>query len=255
MNRAPAFQLYVGDWLSSTKITLMTPAEEGAYIRLLCHAWADPDCTIPDDGETLARLSRLGEQWHSYGSAMNPVKACFVPHPKKPGRLINVRLYAEWKKLKAFLHDKSRAGRKGAESRWNPTTTTTRWHSHASANDNTMAQPMANAMANDGSSSSSYRERKGKRVPTEQNGHGKSFDIFWAAYPKKEGKKPCRNWWKEHKPDEGLLGVMLAKIEQAKQTQKWNEQRGKFIPMPATRLNQERWEDEYTPPRKERLPL
>jgi hypothetical protein len=89
------------------------------------------------------------------------------------------------------------------------------------------------------------------------NGQGPRFDIFWAAYPKKEGKGACRRWWKEHKPDDELLGCMLATIEQAKQTVKWKEQGGKFIPMPATWLNQERWDDEYMPAvkQKERIPL
>lgn len=77
------------------------------------------------------------------------------------------------------------------------------------------------------------------------------------AYPKKEGKGACRKWWKQGKPDTALLGIMLSKIEQAKQTTKWNDQRGKFIAMPATWLNQERWEDEYqtTSQQKERIPL
>jgi hypothetical protein len=61
VNRAPAFQFYPDDWLSSPKISTMTPAEEGAYIRLLAYTWNDPDCTIPNDDASLAILSRLGE--------------------------------------------------------------------------------------------------------------------------------------------------------------------------------------------------
>ena len=62
--RSPAFQFYPNDWLSSQNITLMTPAEEGAYIRLLCYAWADPDCSIPNDDEILARSEerRVGKE-------------------------------------------------------------------------------------------------------------------------------------------------------------------------------------------------
>ena len=93
MNRPPAFQLFVNDWLSSSKITMMTPAEEGAYVRLLCYAWADPDISLPDDDETLAKLSRLGKQWFNGSSTV--LRACFVPHPKKPGHLVNLRLLQE----------------------------------------------------------------------------------------------------------------------------------------------------------------
>jgi hypothetical protein len=72
------------------------------------------------------------------------------------------------------------------------------------------------------------------------------FERFWTDYPKKEGKGACRRWWKEHTPDDVLLGRMLTAIQQAAQTSKWQEQAGKFIPMPATWLIQERWDDEYT---------
>ena len=45
-----------------------------------------------------------------------------------------------------------------------------------------------------------------------------------------------------------LLGTMLAKIDQAKQTSQWMNDRGKFIPHPATWLNAKGWEDEYEEP-------
>ncbi len=50
---------------------------------------------------------------------------------------------------------------------------------------------------------------------------------------------------------------MLMKIEQAKQTKKWKDEGDKYIPMPSTWLNEERWEDEYAAAtlRKEPLPL
>ena len=70
MNGLPWFPLYVADWLSSKKVDLMTPSEAGAYIRLLCYAWDDPDCGIYDDDEKLSRLSRLGEGWFNGGSTI-----------------------------------------------------------------------------------------------------------------------------------------------------------------------------------------
>jgi uncharacterized protein YdaU (DUF1376 family) len=63
MAKSPAFQFYPDSWLSSLSITLMTPAEEGAYIRLLCHAWLSPDCSLPADSDSLKTLSRLGVGW------------------------------------------------------------------------------------------------------------------------------------------------------------------------------------------------
>ena len=100
MNLPPAFQFYPNDWLSSPKISTMTPAEEGAYIRLLCYAWSNPDCSLPDDDETLGQLSRLGERWLKGGSTR--LRQCFTPHPRKPGRLFNARLLKERKKQEAW---------------------------------------------------------------------------------------------------------------------------------------------------------
>jgi uncharacterized protein YdaU (DUF1376 family) len=116
MNKAPAFQFYANDWLSSTQIALMTPAQEGAYIRLLCHAWNDPDCSIPDDDAQLAILSRLGEEWGKGG--YNLVKACFQPHPNQEGRLVNLRLLEERKKQDEWREKSRQGGRKSAQTRW-----------------------------------------------------------------------------------------------------------------------------------------
>jgi uncharacterized protein YdaU (DUF1376 family) len=242
MNRAPAFQFYAKDWLSSKKIVTMTLEEEGAYIHLLAHCWDSPDCTMPDDDSELAQLSRMGERWFNGGSTT--LRKCFVPHPRKPQRLTNLRLLEEFRKYTRWVQKSREGGIRSGETRRKQV-----------KGGSTVVEPKGNSSSS--SSLKNYRKRKGSFCEIELNGHGSSFDVFWAAYPKHEGKKVCQQWWDKNKPDDGLLGVMLAKIEQAKQTQKWKEQGGKFIPMPATWLNQERWEDEYqaTSQRKERLPL
>src|SRR5215469_15168602 len=115
VNRPPAFQFYPKDWLSSKKIVTMTLEEEGAYIHLLAHCWDSPDCTLPDDDTELAQLSRLGERWFSGGSAK--LRACFLPHPKKSGRLLNARLLEERKKQEAWRRKSREGGKRSAESR------------------------------------------------------------------------------------------------------------------------------------------
>lgn len=112
--KSPAFQFYPDDWLSSRKIALMTAEQEGAYIRLLCYAWSDPDCSIPDDDTQLASLSRLGSRWES---VKDLVRSCFRSDSKKPGRLINKRLVAEKKKQREFSKQRREAGLKSGVSR------------------------------------------------------------------------------------------------------------------------------------------
>lgn len=111
--KTPAFQFYPNDWLSSSAVALMTPEQEGAYIRLLCYDWASDG--IPDDDAVLAALSRLGEGWLKGGSTV--VRKCFDPHPTRPGFLTNARLQIEREKQQAWREKSRIGGIKSAESR------------------------------------------------------------------------------------------------------------------------------------------
>jgi len=71
------------------------------------------------------------------------------------------------------------------------------------------------------------------------------FDIFWKLYPNKTGKGAARKAFERRK-----CSAIMAKIEQAidhqKVSEQWQKDGGQFIPMPATWINQERWDDEGT---------
>jgi hypothetical protein len=73
------------------------------------------------------------------------------------------------------------------------------------------------------------------------------FNRFWAAYPKKAGKDAARTAFAKRKPDEALLGQMLAAIDGQKATEQWQRDGGQYIPHPATWLNQGRFDDELQP--------
>lgn len=72
------------------------------------------------------------------------------------------------------------------------------------------------------------------------------FDRFWEAYPKKIGKGAARKAWVKIRSPSSLLQVMLDAIEKQKQCDQWQKENGKYIPNPATWLNQTRWEDEVS---------
>lgn len=72
------------------------------------------------------------------------------------------------------------------------------------------------------------------------------FARFWEKYPKKKAKDDARKAFDERKPDEALLGRMLAAIAVQCASSDWLESDGKFIPHPATWLNDGRWQDEET---------
>jgi len=91
----------------------MTPAEEGAYIRLLAIAWLSDDCGLPDNDGELSVLSRLGEGWFKGGVSV--VKKKFI---SRDGRLYNLRLLEERKKQEEWRQKSSEGGKKSANTRW-----------------------------------------------------------------------------------------------------------------------------------------
>ncbi len=78
------------------------------------------------------------------------------------------------------------------------------------------------------------------------------FDAFWTPYPVKVGKKAALKAWAKIKPDESLLGTIVAALETQKHTKAQLKARGEFAPAwpnPSTWLNGRRWEDEVDAPR------
>lgn len=70
------------------------------------------------------------------------------------------------------------------------------------------------------------------------------FELFWKAYPKKTAKKAAWAAFSKVKPDTDLFERIMAAIGKAKTTEQWQRENGRFIPNPATWLNQGRWDDE-----------
>lgn len=70
------------------------------------------------------------------------------------------------------------------------------------------------------------------------------FERFWLLYPKRQGKKSALQSW--NKIDFSLHPVerILSALERQKQSEAWTKDNGKFVPLPATWLNGERWLDE-----------
>jgi hypothetical protein len=70
------------------------------------------------------------------------------------------------------------------------------------------------------------------------------FEVFYDAYPKKEAKKDAAAAFAKLNPDPELLAKMLAAIAAKRQSHDWTKDGGKFVPLPATWIRAERWNDE-----------
>ena len=83
------------------------------------------------------------------------------------------------------------------------------------------------------------KDKENNTPHTPQRGAG--FDQFWTSYPKKVGKEAAKKAFdRVNVPVETLL----AAIERQKCSDQWSRDNGRYIPNPATWLNQGRWEDE-----------
>lgn len=70
-----------------------------------------------------------------------------------------------------------------------------------------------------------------------------NFETFWKAYPKKKAKDDALKAFNKRKVDKQLLDSMLAAIATQARSDDWIKDGGKFIPYPATWLNDGRWQD------------
>ena len=71
------------------------------------------------------------------------------------------------------------------------------------------------------------------------------FESFWNAYPRKTKKPAALKSFRAVKPSPEVLAKMLEAIEASKVSEQWQD--AKYIPYPATWLNNRRWEDEELP--------
>jgi uncharacterized protein YdaU (DUF1376 family) len=104
INKSPAFQFYPDDWMSDMNVIVMTPEEEGHYIRLCAICWKEG--YIPASTEDIqALLKRPCE-------TLEKVIKCFYKNPKNNFQLLHKRLEKERKKQKTWRLKCSKGGRK-----------------------------------------------------------------------------------------------------------------------------------------------
>jgi uncharacterized protein YdaU (DUF1376 family) len=103
-------------WLGSSSINAMTPAEEGAYLRLLLMAAKSGDGSLPDDDYELARMSRLGDLWSKKprGSAITSGERIRQRFSVADGRLRHHQVDADRQRFADAKQQRSHA----AEARW-----------------------------------------------------------------------------------------------------------------------------------------
>lgn len=70
------------------------------------------------------------------------------------------------------------------------------------------------------------------------------FEAWWAEYPKKVGKQAARKAWNKIRPDAALYSRIVDATKAQRTSEQWRKENGRFIPNPATWINQGRWDDD-----------
>ncbi len=220
MTKSPAYQYYAADFEMDTAD--WTVDEVGIYQRLLNYEWVNG--ALPDDLSKLARIVRISLQ--KMKSKWPILEHKFSKNGE--GKLVNRRMEEE-RENQLIWREKSRLG--GIKSGMSKRRVVQRV---VEPN----GKPNANQKATLQSSSSINKEKYIKERNEE------SFRKFYGAYPKKIAKQNAVKAFNKLNPDERLLEKILSAITQAKKSEDWLKDDGKYIPHPATWLNGKRWEDE-----------
>ncbi len=70
------------------------------------------------------------------------------------------------------------------------------------------------------------------------------FDLFWKAYPRKEGKPKALRTFEKLKITEEMLEQVLAELERQAKFKNWKNIDVQYIPMAQMWLNRRDWEED-----------
>ena len=90
-----------------------------------------------------------------------------------------------------------------------------------------------------------YKERV-KTLGVLPPGTDADFELFWEVYPSHKGKSKARTefYYKAKKKKLPTIRKLLKALRAQVKSEQWQDQDGRYIPLPVTWIHQERWNDE-----------
>lgn len=216
---------FIGDYLKKT--SRLSTVQHGIYLLLIFDYWVNGK--LPDDDETLSRIAKLDlETFRNH----KPIISSFFQIAD--GHWKHSRIDEEISNANENKQKRHERAQKGAVKRWN----------RASSNASSIQQAMLNECPSPSPS------------PSSSNTYNKSvqnnnFEAFYSEYPKKKARAEAEKAFKKLDPSSDVFEKIIQGVKKAKLTKDWQKDGGQFIPLPATYLNQRRWEDELVPSKRE----
>lgn len=221
------YQFNIGDYQSHTRH--LSPSEDICYRRLLDFYYLH-ELPIQNDLIKITRLLCLNKEYLS--DVESVLTEFFI---LTDDGWINHRANKEIEQYQAF----SEAGKHGAAKRWSK--------GGNSEVIGGLSGGVAKANAKQETITTNHKPLTNNHKtltnikPIRTNVLENYFEDFWYKYPKKVGKEAARKAWNKANPD--IIKVIDA-INWQRETKQWQAEDGKYIPNPATYLNQGRWMDE-----------
>lgn len=233
--KLPAFQFYPADWRKDSAVQSLDYETRGIWFEILCIMHESEERGVlllngkPMPENALARLLGLDNQILT--TRLTTLLTYGVARRRdEDGALFSKRMVCD-EKLRQI---RKVAGSKGG----NPVLLNQKPTTQVNQN----PTPSSSSSS---SSSASTDSAKVRKKPKAAPATDPDFDRFYEAYPKKRARKTALEAWvKANRPP---LETILKAVHDQTKSRDWTKDDGQWIPLPATWLNQARWEDELQP--------
>lgn len=216
--------LYVSDYLADTGH--LTATEHGAYLLLIMHYWQNG--SLPTDEVRLARIARLStKEWRRSRESLN----AFFDQTWK-----HKRIEDELARAAEISNKRKEAGVAGANSRYGKS------HGKDVANASDLPKQTGRQ-----SHRQSQSQSQSQSPEEDIENISSDFDRWYREYPRREGRGQALRAFKGALK-KASVDTLIAGAKQAQA--RYANSDPKFIPMPATWLNGERWADQYVAPER-----
>lgn len=277
MNKPPAFQFYPADWLNDIKLQSCPMAAQGVLINLMCLMHQSERCGFllingsKPDQRTIIKLLRTHHR--TFKHSLSLLLSSGVLREDENGVVYCPRMVKD-----GALRDKRRAAGKlggnpfllkqkvNPELKQKPTPSSSSsskeeyqhslqpsvmHKSEKSARTHSCAH-FENAHLPVFEDPSNGSGAKPDKPATSKPPYSPSFERFWSACLVKKGKRAAwASWNRIAKRGDSKAGDIIKAMESQVNGDAFRGHDGQlYVPLPATWLNQGRWEDEIKPPEK-----
>jgi len=238
-DKLPWFPFYADDWLSHDKLRSCSSAARGLWIDMLCLMHKNDRrgyLQLSGKSVTPEQLARMtGRSPDETSQQLAELIAADVASVAEHGIIFSRRMVKD----ERIRQVRSAAGAKGGAKTG---VYLSKISSKRPAKAKQPPQQTSGSGSDSGSDSSSGKRKKGGAGE-----EGEGFAEFYAKYPRHEGRAEAAVAWNKIRPDAALRAEMDAGLDRYIASTQWQKDGGRYIPHPATWLNNHRWEGRPPP--------